>query len=166
MDRFFHLLIFRFDFVSFSVRFWCRFGLPNGAPGGPLSYANRPLGRDGLGMVLVRSFFLLEVGLRFCIPLGLLLGSSWVASDLVLGHLGVSWARFGSSWAFRMTCWGSYNLIFASTHRRIIPSTYGSSALDNPARRTARSDKICQPGVSDLPAKCPIHMPNLKILKP
>ena len=33
LDRVFRLLLFRFDFVSFSVPFWCRFGLPNGSPG-------------------------------------------------------------------------------------------------------------------------------------
>ena len=31
LDRFFHLLIFRFDFVSFSVRFWLPKWLPRGA---------------------------------------------------------------------------------------------------------------------------------------
>ena len=35
LDRFFRLLIFRFVFASFLVPCWCRFGLPNGAPGVP-----------------------------------------------------------------------------------------------------------------------------------
>ena len=53
--------------------------------------------QDGLGIVLVRSFFRLATRARFLGPLGLLLGSFWGASGLVLGHLGVSWGRFGSS---------------------------------------------------------------------
>ena len=55
--------------------------------------------QDGLGIVLVRSFFRLAVWVRFFNPLELLLGSFWAASGLVLSHLGLSWARFGSSWA-------------------------------------------------------------------
>ena len=55
--------------------------------------------QDGLGIVLVRFFFRLAVWGRFCEPLGCLLESFWGASGLVLGHLGLSWARFGSSWA-------------------------------------------------------------------
>ena len=66
LDRYFFLLIFRFDFGSLSDRFWCRFGLPNGTGGGPLHCANRPL---------VRFFFRLVVRDRFFGRLGLLLGS-------------------------------------------------------------------------------------------
>ena len=79
LDRFFHLLIFRFDFVSFSVPFWCRFGLPNGAPGVVLDCASRPLGvQDGLEIVLVRFSCRLVVRDRFGGHLGVVLGRSWV----------------------------------------------------------------------------------------
>ena len=80
-----------------------------------------------------------------------LLGSSWtrfrpllmsfggILGSLgpVLGRLGLSWAGFG---ALRFGILGSYSPICLSTHRLIIPSTHGSSALNIPARRTARSD--------------------------
>ena len=52
--------------------------------------------QDGLGIVLVRAFFRLAVRVRFFHPLGLLLGSSCVASGPVLGRLGLSSARFGA----------------------------------------------------------------------
>ena len=55
--------------------------------------------QDGLGIVLVRSFFRLAVRVRFFELLGCLLESFWGVFGLVLGHLGLSWARFGSSWA-------------------------------------------------------------------
>ena len=44
--------------------------------------------QDGLGIVLVRSFFRLAVWVRFFITLRPLLGSFWVAFGLFLGHLG------------------------------------------------------------------------------
>ena len=44
--------------------------------------------QDGLGIVLVRSFHHLAVWVRFFVPLGLLVGSSWGALGYVLGHLG------------------------------------------------------------------------------
>ena len=50
--------------------------------------------QDGLGIVLNRFFFRLAVWVRFFQLLGLLLGSSWVLSGLILGRLGLSWARF------------------------------------------------------------------------
>ena len=82
-----------------------RFGLRFGAdlasqmePGGRLSYAHRPWAiQDGLGIILVRSFFRLTVWVHLFKPLGLPLGSSWVASGFVLGNVGVSWASVGSS---------------------------------------------------------------------
>ena len=55
--------------------------------------------KDNLGIVLVRFFFRLAVRVRFFGPLGRLVGSSWVGFGLVLDHLRLSWARFGSSWA-------------------------------------------------------------------
>ena len=79
--------------------------------------------QDGLGIVLVWSFFRLAVWVRFFGPLGRLLGSSWVAFGLVLDHLGLSWARFGSSSALLGSFSGSpdgmlepYNPKFPSTH--------------------------------------------------
>ena len=85
--------------------------------------------QDGLGIVLVRSFFRLAVWIRFFHPLGCLLGSFWGASGLVLGHLGLSWVRFGSSLAllglFSVTpcnIFEFYNPI-PSTHQLINPST-------------------------------------------
>ena len=57
--------------------------------------------QDGLGIVLVRFFFHLAVRVRFFVPLGLVLGSSWGAFGSVLGRLGVFWPRFGVlRWAF------------------------------------------------------------------
>ena len=57
--------------------------------------------QDGLGIVLVRFFFHLAVRVRFFVPLGLVLGSSWCAFGSVLGHLGLFWPRFGAlRWAF------------------------------------------------------------------
>ena len=58
--------------------------------------------QDGVGIVLVRSFFRLAVWVRFFDPLRLLLGPSWGALGPVLGCLELSWARFG---AFRRTFW-------------------------------------------------------------
>ena len=82
--------------------------------------------QDGLGIVLVRSFFRLAVWVRFFGPLGRLLGSSWVALGVVLDHLGLSWARFGSSWALLGSFLGSpdgmlesYNPKFPSTHQLV-----------------------------------------------
>ena len=93
LDRFFHLLIFRFDFVSFSDPFWCRFGLPNGARGGRLSCANRPLGdprcsQDRLGSVLFSS----------CHS-GSLFWSSWAPLGVVFGR---SVGHFGALSAFQL----------------------------------------------------------------
>ena len=45
--------------------------------------------QDGLGFVLVRSFFRLAVWVRFFDPLGLVLGLSWVAPGPILDRLGV-----------------------------------------------------------------------------
>ena len=55
--------------------------------------------QDGLGIVLVRSFFRLAVWDRFFEPLGCLLESFSGALGVILGHLGSSWGRF---WALRM----------------------------------------------------------------
>ena len=84
--------------------------------------------QDGLGIVLVRSFFRLAVWVRFFGPLGRLLGSSWVGFGFVFDHLGLSWARFGSSWALLGSFLGSpdgmlvqesYNPKFPSTHQLV-----------------------------------------------
>ena len=52
--------------------------------------------QDGLGIVLVRSFFRLAVGVRFFDLLRLLLGWFWAASGAVLGLFGPSWHHFGA----------------------------------------------------------------------
>ena len=45
--------------------------------------------QDGLGIVLVRSFFRLAIRDHFFAPLGCLLESFWGVFGLVLGHLGL-----------------------------------------------------------------------------
>ena len=74
--------------------------------------------QDGLGIVLVRSFFRLAVRDHF-------FGASWVPLGVVLGRL---WPRFGSSWALLGSFLGtpcrileSYNPICPSTHQLINP---------------------------------------------
>ena len=110
LDRYLFLLIYRSDLLSFWVPFWCRFGLPNGAPGGPLRYANRTLGgaKTVLGSSWFGPFFVLRFGFAFVTLLGNLLGPSWGALGPVLGCLELSWARFG---AFRRAFW-SLQLLF------------------------------------------------------
>ena len=85
--------------------------------------------QDGLGIVLGRSFFRLAVWVRFFIALRPLLGSFWVAFGLFLGHLGVSWPPFGSSWArfgaLRMACWG---LVVPYSHQIIDLSSFQPAA--------------------------------------
>ena len=51
--------------------------------------------QDGLGVVLVRSFFRLAIWVPFFGPLGLLLVPSWGAPGPFWACLGVSWVRFG-----------------------------------------------------------------------
>ena len=58
--------------------------------------------QDGLGIVLVRSFFRLAVRDHFVGPLECLLESFWDVCGLVLGHLGLSWASF---WPLRVALW-------------------------------------------------------------
>ena len=52
--------------------------------------------QNGLGIVLVRSFFRLAVWVRFFDLLRLLLGWFWAASGAVLGLFGPSWHHFGA----------------------------------------------------------------------
>ena len=71
----------------------------------------------GLRIVLVRSFFRLAIRDHFFGPLGCLLESFWGVLGLVLGHLGLFWARFG---ALRAAFWNpltlyAHQLINAST---------------------------------------------------
>ena len=127
--------------VPFEAPKW----LPGGAAG--LMVIGPGAVQDGLGIVLVRSFFRLALRDRFFQPIGCLLESFWGAFGIVLGHLGLSWARFGSSWALLgsflatpCSVLESYNPICPSTHRLINPSTQDFSALCDPGRRTARSD--------------------------
>ena len=101
LDRVFRFFIFRFDFESFSVSFWCRFGLPNGAPGvranlwsGPWRQSKTVLGSSWIGSLVVLSF-----GIAFLVVLGSF------------------WARF---WALRGSFWCSFGI---STHR-FNPSTH------------------------------------------
>ena len=66
---------------------------------------------------MVRSFFRLAIRDHFFGPLGCLLESFWGVFGLVLGHLGLSWARF---WALRVAFWNpitlyAHQLINAST---------------------------------------------------
>ena len=73
--------------------------------------------QDGLGIVLVRSFFRLAIRDHFFGPLGCLLESFWGVFGLVLGHLGLFWARF---WGLRVAFWNpltlyAHQLINAST---------------------------------------------------
>ena len=73
--------------------------------------------QDGLGIVLVRSFFRLAIRDHFFGPLGCLLESFWGVLGLVLGHLGLFWARFG---ALQAAFWNpltlyAHQLINAST---------------------------------------------------
>ena len=62
---------------------------------------------DGLAIVLVRSYFRLATRDHFFWPLGWLLESFWGIFGLVLGHLGLSWARFG---ALRVAFWNPITL--------------------------------------------------------
>ena len=80
--------------------------------------------QDGLGIVLVRSFFRLAIRDHFVELLGCCLESFWDICGLILGHLGrvlgrrgLSWARFG---ALRMAFWSPRNLY---SHQLIDSST-------------------------------------------
>ena len=72
LDRFFCLLIFRFDLGSFWVPFWCRFGLPNAPPGVPPNWGLE--GPWGSKTVLKSSWFgslvVLSFGVAFLVVLG------------------------------------------------------------------------------------------------
>ena len=85
--------------LGFSLRFLIVFGsalvpiwAPKWSPRGVGELVVRPpwAVQDGLGIVLVRSFFRLAVRGLFFDALGCLLESFWGASGLVLGHLGLS----------------------------------------------------------------------------
>ena len=108
-------LLFHLDFVlrflillgSVLVPFW----VPEWAVGGrrkvtPLApnwgYALHWEIQDGLGTILVRSFFRLAVW-----DLGVLLGSFWGVPGALLGHLGLSWACF---WVLRVAFWNPITL--------------------------------------------------------
>ena len=135
-------LDFSLRFLIVSESIWVPFWAPKWLPGGAAGLVVIGPGavQDGLGIVLVRSFFRLAIRDRFLEPIGCLLDSFWVAFGFVLGHLGLSWARFRSSWALLGSFLESYNPICPSTRQLINPSTRGSSALRNLGRRSARSD--------------------------
>ena len=89
--------------------------------------------QDGLGIVLVRSFFRLAVWVRFFGPLGLVLGSFWGALGVVLEPLGVIFEPLGDHfWAAEVVLGSlAHRPYFASTHQPIhsfhhpiIPSTH------------------------------------------
>ena len=127
---------------------------PKWSPGGAQIAVLRPLGavQDGLGIVLVRSFFRLVVRDRFFGRLGLLLGSFLGAPWVVL----VLFRHFNSSIQPINSSIRRFNPSTHqptdSTHQAIISSiqpinpsiqfinssTHGPSALSYPARRTAR----------------------------
>ena len=62
--------------------------------------------QDGLGIVLVRSFFRLAVWDRFFDPLKLLLGSFWRALGGGLRPLGVIWEPLGRHFWVSEVVWG------------------------------------------------------------
>ena len=99
LDRCFFILNVRFGSYLFWGRFWCRFGLPNGAPGVRVNWGYPPPWeiQGGPEIVLVRSFFGLAIRDHF---FGLL-GASWSRFGASLasfwGHFEISWACFGSS---------------------------------------------------------------------
>ena len=143
LDRFFHLLIFRFDFVSFSVPFWCRFGLPNGPPGVSANWGWAPWGRSKT--VLKSSWFGSLVVLSFGIAFLVVLGSFW----------GRFWALRGSFWCFFGSSTHRFNpsthQLVDSTHQLINLSTHQPMAprhfLTRPGGlRAARLNKIKSTG--------------------
>ena len=66
---------------------------------------------------MVRSFFRLAIQDHFFWPLGCLLESFWGVFGLVLGHLGLFWARF---WALQAAFWNALTLY---AHQLINAST-------------------------------------------
>ena len=66
---------------------------------------------------MVRSFFRLAIRDHFFGPLGCLLDSFWGVLGLVLGHLGLFWARFG---ALHAAFWNALTLY---AHQLINAST-------------------------------------------
>ena len=117
---FFLLLNVCFDLGSLVVPFWCRFGLPNGAPGLRSNYGLE--GPWGSKTVLKSSWFGSLVVLSLGIAFLLVLGSFW-------GNLGRSGSRFGAFSAFQLID-STYQLvnssiqtINSSTHQ-LIDSTH------------------------------------------
>ena len=83
LDRFFRLLIFGFDFGSFFVPFWCRFGLPNDPPGERTNCWSGPWGgsKTVLKSSWCGSLVVLSLGIAFLV----VLGSFWGRLRVVLG---------------------------------------------------------------------------------
>ena len=93
--------------------------------------------QDGLGIVLVRSFFRLAIRDHFFGPLGCLLASFSGVFGLVLGHLGLFWARFG---ALHAAFWNpltlyAHQLINASTLQPVARQHFETRAGGLPAER-------------------------------
>ena len=114
LDRFFGLLNFRFDFLSFWDRFWCRFGLPNGPPGVSANWGWAPWGRSKT--VLKSSWFgslvVLSFGIAFLVVLGSFSGRFWALRGSFWCFFGISTHGFNPS---------THQLV-ASTHQLINPS--------------------------------------------
>ena len=101
--------------------------------------------QDGLGIVLVRSFFRLAIRDHFFGPLGCLLESFWGVFGLVLGHLGLSWARFG---ALRVAFWNpitlyAHQLINTSTLQPVPRQHFVTRAGGLRAERLNHQTQIC-----------------------
>ena len=102
--------------------------------------------QDGLGIVLVRSFFRLAIRDHFFWPLGRLLESFWGVFGLVLSYLGLSWARF---WALRVAFWNpitlyAHQLINASTLQPVPRQHFATRAGGLRAERLNNVNKIEQ----------------------
>ena len=115
------ILIFRFDFGSFLVPFWCRFGLPNGSPGVAANWGLADLW--GSKTVLKSSWFGSLVVLSFGIAFLVVLGSFGGRFGALRGSF---WCFFGSS---TRRFYPSTHQLVASTHQLINLSTHHPMAL-------------------------------------
>ena len=101
---------------------------------------------------MVRSFFRLAIRDHFFGPLGCLLESFWGVLGLVLGHLGLFWARF---WALRVAFWNpltlyAHQLINASTLQPVARQQFVTRAGGLRAERLNTARPACgRTGVLD-----------------
>ena len=95
--------------------------------------------QDGLGIVLVRSFFRLALRDRYLEPIGCLLESFWGVFGIVLDHLGSLGpilGRLGLSWArFRPLRGAFWSPITLYAHQFINSSTVQPMACQHFAMR-------------------------------